>query len=233
MTTFQNTVDFAPLAVTSLQSRHPEARAKQSASSLGAAIVLFVLWAVGTGGIPKVSGAPPAPTSSGGTWVRARNVTFARSVAPAAQRGHLSIQDRVVTIRQHLSLNMSQLAKGLGVGRAALYGWLSDESTPRAKHLTRLKDLYDIATYWGQLSAKPLGKYLIMPLDNGVSVARLLTKSQLPTREIKDALDLISHDMIATEARKQASGYRSVRDVMKARGYPDQAAPAVDLDDVI
>jgi transcriptional regulator with XRE-family HTH domain len=139
-------------------------------------------------------------------------------------------------LRESLSLNMTQLARGLGVGRAALYGWLSDARTPRLKHLARLRELYDVASYWRRLSSKPLGKYLIMPLNNGNSIARLLTKSPLPMTEIKSALEAVASEILASETRKRSSGYRSVASVMAERGYkplPGDDTRSLDLDDLV
>src|SRR5882672_10493645 len=205
---------------------------RQQQGGTGFSALLFIfLCALGTGGVTKVVDAQ-SPTSSGGR-VRSQPPRAVVTLAPVV--GTLSVEEQVAMLRESLSLNMTQLAKGLGVGRAALYGWLSDARVPRLKHLVRLKELYDVASYWRRLSSKSLGKYLIMPLNNGTSVARMLTKAPLPTGDLKVALEAIASDMLASDTRKRSSGYRSVTSVMQERGYkplPGDETRSLDLDDL-
>lgn len=227
MTTFQQALVDFPVNGTSISGQ----RQQQGATGLSA-LLLMLFCAFGTGGATKAVNAQ-SPTSSGG---RLQSIPARANVASTTAVGGLSIHEQVAMLRESLSLNMTQLARGLGVGRAALYGWLSDARTPRLKHLARLRELYDVASYWRRLSSKPLGKYLIMPLNNGNSIARLLTKSPLPMTEIKSALEAVASEILASETRKRSSGYRSVASVMAERGYkplPGDDTRSLDLDDLV
>ncbi len=227
MTTLQQApVEFAPVNGTSISGQ----RQQQGATGFSA-LLLMLFCAFGTGGVTRAVHAQ-SPTSSGGR-VRSQPPRVLVASTPAVET--LSVHRQVAVLRESLSLNMTQLARGLGVGRAALYGWLSDARTPRLKHLGRLKELYDVASYWRRLSSKPLGKYLIMPLNNGTSIARMLTRASLSMTEIKVALGAVANDMLASETRKRSSGYRSVASVMQERGYkplPGDESRSLDLDDL-
>jgi hypothetical protein len=75
-----------------------------------------------------------------------------------------------------------------------------------------------------------------MPLNNGTSIARMLTKAPLPTGDLKVALEAIASDMLASETGKRSSGYRSVTSVMQERGFkplPADETRSLDLDDLV
>ena len=75
-----------------------------------------------------------------------------------------------------------------------------------------------------------------MPLDNGRSIARMLTEAPLPLTDIKAALEAVASDMLASETRKRSSGYRSVASVMQEQGYkplPGDETRSLDLDDLV
>ncbi len=189
------------------------------ATAWGALLLLFCC-SVGTGGIARLGG-PPAPSSSGGTWLGVRHSASRHAPAPATGRRAIGVADRVAVIKKELSLNMTQMAQALRVGRPALYGWLSDVVTPRSAHLSRLKELYNLAVHWGRLVERPVGKYLIMPLDDGKSLARLLTTKPLDSDRILRAFESIRSAIVVSEERKRSSGYRSAASIMRERGYDD------------
>ncbi|WP_396215682.1 helix-turn-helix domain-containing protein [Gemmatimonas sp.] len=63
---------------------------------------------------------------------------------------------RLAFIREWLSLNISQLATALDVTRPTVYDWLSGERVPHADNALRIKQVYDLAREWEQMSSVPL-----------------------------------------------------------------------------
>ncbi len=181
-------------------------------------VLLGLLFTVGTGGFTAPAYVSTFPSTS--PYVVDARATTVHDV-PATSGGNdelaVSVTDRLRAVRRALSLNVSQLAEAMQVGRPAIYSWLRGAS-PRRVQLQRLKQLYDIATDWSRRHSGPVGKLLIAPLEDGESLVSLLMEPEIDIGRVQRALSVISDSLSATESRRQRSGYRSVASVMKEYG---------------
>lgn len=89
----------------------------------------------------------------------------------------VDVAERLAAIRDQLSLNISQLAKVIGVGRKTIYQWLTKEVIPRTTHQRRIKNLYDLALEWQGMCSAPVGELLATPVTNGASLLDALSRS--------------------------------------------------------
>lgn len=197
----------------------PQARGTNSGSSLRAYAATTALLAAmlfsGTGG---------HAVHDADTFVASR--TTAQAVVQEHSRRKrkasavpIPLSERVKAIQRSFSLNVGQLSAALGVGRPAVYRWLRDGAKPHNANLARLEILYRLAQDWTRSSPKPVGKYLIVPLWNGESLASLLSRSEVNIPEVQEAMSAIAGAINAAEQRKRRSAYRSVADVMAENRY--------------
>jgi hypothetical protein len=182
-------------------------------------LVLGMFLTVGTGGFARPAVAQESPSSSR-VWVHTKH--SAQRSAGAARVAIDAFEDvsapsRISEIRNQLSLNVKQLADAMQVGRPAVYSWLQG-TTPRESQQVRLKALYDVAQEWKALSDLPVGKYLIAPQKDGVSLLGLLRASELDRERIYQGLKRIGSTIQHAANRKQATRYRSAASFMGERG---------------
>ena len=144
----------------------------------------------------------------------------------------LDIEDRLWFIREHLSLNVSQLAVTIGAGRPAVYAWLRGERLAQAAHRGRIKAVYDVARVWADMTDQALGRYLLTPVGGGETVLDLLSEPSLDHERIGRTLAFI-HQFVQSR-QSQVSDAATVeearvvlergRQIAAARGYgmPDE-----------
>lgn len=96
----------------------------------------------------------------------------------------------VARVRGVLSLNVSELARVLGVERPTVYAWMSQEAWPQPENWARLLDLSAIAGLWEVWAVEPLGARVRTPTEHGPSVAALLEMDPLPVVELARALQV-------------------------------------------
>lgn len=196
------------LAVSTSINTDAETTRRQAGSRMLDIFLIGLLSGVGTGGL-SVPVRPQSSPSSSQTWVSTRN-----EPPEPNEVEDVSAPARISKIRGQLSLNMKQVADAMQVGRPAVYAWFQG-ATPRDGQQQRLKELHDIADKWRSLSSVPVGKYLIIPLENGASLLDLIRANDLDHTEINRAIGQISSIIQATERRRKTSGYRSAASVMK------------------
>jgi hypothetical protein len=85
-----------------------------------------------------------------------------------------------------LSLQIKQLAEAISVERPTVYAWIKDQSEPRPQKRARLKELYQLANRWDELTNEPLGKGLTGVASNGYSILELLQQSEIPQSLVVD-----------------------------------------------
>lgn len=126
-----------------------------------------------------------------------------------------TFSDRILQIRHYLSLNVSTLAKALGIERPTVYAWLKGKTRPHPGNRARVNFLYEIAKDWRNLSGRPLGDLLDFQLSGGRSLLDLMTSPELETGLIRQGLrDLYRRAKIRNKSRPE-----SIRAARERLGY--------------
>jgi hypothetical protein len=225
---FEGLIDFA-LSATGLVSRPAESLESTGALNLScrarrpAALIWSLLLVAGTGGVAKKAEAQGNPTTSHFVVREAFRHSSAAAGAPVDELEDLSVEGRLRTVQEQLSLNTKQLADAMRVGRPAVYGWLNG-TTPREGQQARLKELYDIAREWKAANRAPVGKRLITPVGRGESLASLLRSEPLARARISEALTSIGKDLGRSSERRHVSQYKSAASVIQARNAKTPAS---------
>jgi DNA-binding transcriptional regulator YiaG len=193
----------------------------------GPALAVFMFFAPGTGGSTKNLMLSHDVLRRTSVHVEAKSnaLTGVRNKAEEA----ISTPERIAQIRKHLSMNIKQLSDALCVGRPTLYHWINEETTPRTTQLNRLKSLYDVARHWIGLSNRPVGKHLVTPLQDGRSLAALLSDPYLDLVKVQAALQTIHSVLEVSDQRKLKSNYKSAASIMQERGYESDDSATQEL----
>lgn len=179
---------------------------------------------VGTGGFARSVVAQSTPSSSRVWMDDSHGLEGVPAVEEVdAEESAITPAARIAEARDRLSLNVTQFADVMRVGRPSVYGWIREETMPRENQQLRLKELYDVAREWRDLSDIPVGKYLVMPLSDGASLLQLLREPELDRQRISRSMRQIASAIQAAEYRKRASGYRSMASVMRAHGIQEDS----------
>jgi transcriptional regulator with XRE-family HTH domain len=121
----------------------------------------------------------------------------------------VSVSRLIAQVRSSLSLQIKQLAEVLGVERPSVYAWIKEESQPRAHKRARLKELYQLARRWDELSNEPLGKALTEVTPDGYSALDFLLQSEIPHALMIERFKAIAraraHNQAAIPKRKSLS----------------------------
>ena len=161
---------------------------------------------VGTGGVANARMIHSAPT--GPIVVRIVQVSD-RTADPDRL---LDVQEKLAGIRRYLSMNITDMARVLRVGRPSIYSWLRDEARLRTAHWQRLEMIYKSAREWRKISDRPIGERLHRPLASGVTLLDLLSSRTLDESEISVGFSQIQ-EMLGRTQRPS-----SILDVAKKRG---------------
>jgi hypothetical protein len=167
---------------------------------------LAAILTVGTGGIANLQ------------TVRAQTFTgpVARDCFVQVNRNEeenvLDTQEKIAGIRRHLSLNMTDLAKVLRVGRPTIYSWATAPITLRSAHRERIDAVYAIARDWRSLSSEPMGRMIREPnLGNGMTMIDLLSVDKLDPaaihngiRQIQERKGQLERRLTVAEAAEKA-----------------------------
>jgi len=150
--------------------------------TLNSALLAAVL-TVGTGGIAHLQ------------TVRVQTFTgpVARDcyvhVSQNEEESVLDTQEKIAGIRRYLSLNMTDLAKVLRVGRPTVYSWATAPTTLRSAHRERIDAVYAISRDWRSLSSDPMGRLVREPsLGNGRTMIDLLSVDKLDSTAIHNGM---------------------------------------------
>jgi predicted transcriptional regulator len=134
-------------------------------------------------------------------------------------------QAMVQEIRHWLSLNVTELARVIGVERATIYGWIKGTAAmPRelAKR-DRLRLVSHIAQQWRDVAGEPLGSWRQFPISNGRSLLDLLDASW----EVSESeLHLAVTDLVRESRHAGAARLAGIRQREDAPSRPAESADA-------
>jgi hypothetical protein len=158
--------------------------AQSTPTALNGAVLAALLGAAaaGTGGIAN----PQALVAQSFTSPVA--CVFSVHVSQDEEDRLLDTQAKIVGIRHYLSLNMTDLARILKVGRPTVYSWTTGEVLLHSAHRKRLDAVYEIAREWRALSSAPLGNLVREPVSNGMAVMDLLSADRLDLAAIRGGM---------------------------------------------
>lgn len=161
--------------------------------------------AVGTGGIST----PDAMVTN--TFTGSVVSVSAGHITRDEQEVFFTAKEKVAGIRHYLSLNMTELAAVLNVGRPTVYAWASVSAAVKPKHRYRVDAIYELARYWRSLSSVPMGLLVRESLPGGRSMIDLLSAEDLNVEtvqkamlQIKEQQDRIEKPLSATQIAAKA-----------------------------
>ena len=126
-----------------------------------------------------------------------------------------SVADMLTDIKVMFGLNISQLSNVLLVERQTIYNWKEDPRTPQPNKLERLKKIYTYAVRWNQLCSRPLGQWLKIPVNEGMTLLDLLSSVSLDERVIHQVISTVSTRI---NEESNAKKERSVAERLKRNG---------------
>ncbi|MUL39460.1 hypothetical protein BWI75_25110 [Gloeocapsopsis sp. AAB1 = 1H9] len=124
----------------------------------------------------------------------------------------LSFQEQLTAIKQNLSLTNSELAKVLDVSRTTLYKWM-EGIEPHDTNRERVYTVYQLACYWRDLSASPLGIYVKQRNQQGYSLFHLMSQKSVPVDDVKELMAIVARRR--DRGRTSQSLYEMRRDKLK------------------
>ncbi len=155
---------------TAASSKSPTAPILLGSTALAA---LLGVAAAGTGGV-----ATPNATSMNAFTGSAVSVSAGR-IERDEQEEFLTTKEKVSAIRHYLSLNMTELAAVLNVGRPTVYAWATAPAAPKSKHRDRVDAIYELARCWRSQSSTPMGSLVRELLPGGKTMVDLLSADEL------------------------------------------------------
>lgn len=167
--------------------------------------ILAASMLIGTGGVMNENALTPMQQTGTAISVRFRPATT-RDSKPV-----FGAPEQIIAIRRFLSLNITDLAKVLRVGRPTVYSWLKEESVPHASNLERIALIHGIAKHWRSISSIPVGDLLVARTDTGATLLELLSQDTLDQHGLRHALLQVYSGL--TQARR-----RSVVETANVRG---------------
>jgi DNA-binding transcriptional regulator YiaG len=162
----------------------PSLKTQLPTMTLNSAVLaaIFSAAAVGTGGVVN-------PHALG---IQTFTGPVARACSVHASQNEeerlLDTQEKIAAIRRYLSLNMTDLAKVLNVGRPTVYSWATTPVTLHSSHRKRIDVVYEIARNWRALSSDPMGRLVREPFANGITVIDLLSTDKLDAAAIRNGM---------------------------------------------
>lgn len=134
----------------------------------------------------------------------------------------IAASEALAGVRSNLSLNVSELATILGVGRPTIYSWMTDEAHPRAANAERLSRLAALARLWETLSNLPLGGRVRQPTAVGDTFVSFVAAERYVEAE----------ELLRAAAKLPEPGGRrrieSVRDALRRTGLADRVGSKQD-----
>jgi predicted DNA-binding transcriptional regulator AlpA len=127
----------------------------------------------------------------------------------------------IAFIRATISLNTSELAKVLGVGRPTIYSWADGNAVPKEQHLSRLARLYRIASAWANKYSEPLSEQARAVLIGGRTFVDTISDASLPEQEIIAAVLAIKLPSAPTGAFESFLEDRGLR-ISRLRRHTDE-----------
>jgi hypothetical protein len=100
----------------------------------------------------------------------------------------LDTQEKIAGIRRYLSLNITDLAKVLNVGRPTVYSWATTPVNLHSNHRKQIDTVYEIARTWRALYSDPMGRLVREPLENGRTMIDLISEDKLDSEAVSKAM---------------------------------------------
>jgi len=122
------------------------------------------------------------------TFTGATPRAFSIHIGRDDEEGILNTQEKLAGIRRYLSLNATELAKVLNVGRPTVYSWATAPVAMHSKHRERIEAIYQLGRQWRALSSDPMGNSVREPLSNGRTMVDLLSADKLDSVGITKAM---------------------------------------------
>lgn len=169
---------------TLLSLTSPSPKAQLPMATLNRVIVAAIL-TVGTGGVAN----PQEANLHTFTGPISHICSF--HVSQSEEERLLDAQEKITGIRHYLSLNMTDLARVLKVGRPTVYSWATTTVTLHNAHRQRIDAVYAIAREWRALSSKPMGSLVRQPFEDGRTMIDLLSPQELDAKAIRAGMQLI------------------------------------------
>lgn len=95
----------------------------------------------------------------------------------------MPVADAVALVRSTLGLNMSEMARVLGVERPTVYSWLSGNAHPRLRNYRRLSRITSLIRRYAS-QAEPLRAIVRTPDESGRSLVDILAEPSLPESDL-------------------------------------------------
>ncbi len=121
----------------------------------------------------------------------------------------VSLADLINKIKHDWSLNMTELAKLMGVQRPTLYNWLKGKTSPDAKSQKHLQTLAAAAADWKESAAGSNWDFLLDytgPKADELTLRELLGRAEVSTSEIRD--------MIHTRKKQYQQAHAQSREIL-------------------
>jgi hypothetical protein len=188
----------------------PSWKPQSTPLTLNGAVFAAVLSAAaaGTGGVAK----PQAIATQSFTSPAA--CVLSVRVSESEEERLLDTQSKIAGIRHYLSLNTTDLARVLKVGRPTVYSWTMGSVVLRSEHRERLDAVYEIARNWRAVSSVPMGQLVREPLSNGTALIDLLSADRLNLAALHGAMRQIAEQQSLVDRRltvAQAAARAGVR----------------------
>lgn len=131
-----------------------------------------------------------------------------RTSTNTSTEADLSVADLVSNVKLALGVNVSELARILGVERPTIYSWIKGSASPVASNWARINEVADYATYWSQRSTNPLGEWARRPIDNHRSLLEALSEPIIQHFEVMAILRALE---VSPRARRMSIRDRGIR----------------------
>jgi len=177
---------------------------------------------IGTGGAVNASPVANAPTSS----QIQLTVCNLKEMSPANE-SLLLAHEQIAGIQRYLSMNVTDLAKAMRIARPTVYAWMKG-ARPHEANLERISHLYRISRTWRSMSSTPVGRYLTVPLEGGLSLIEQLSQEELSVAAISDSLARIKSAMKSGPRRQTIQETAQERGLQLLRGKEKKSWSADD-----
>lgn len=173
----------------------PSSKTHASPLILNGAVLAALLSAAGTGGVANAQALPIHTLTAPVPYACSVNIRNDEA------QNLLGVQEKMAGIRHYLSLNVTDLAGILKVGRPTVYSWATFPVTIKSKHRERLDAVYVLARDWRTLSNIPMGRLVREPIVNGITIIDLLSRDNIDNAMVRDAMQRIKELQDRTEKR--------------------------------
>jgi DNA-binding transcriptional regulator YiaG len=169
---------------------------------------------VGTGGVARPQTLAEEHTPANTSPSCCFRVSSIRRRAAVATLG-----EKLTFVRHYFSLNVSDLARVLRVGRPTLYSWIRGEAEPHRANQDRIDDIYEIASDWRQVTAEPIGWLGRSRSSSGQTFIEALSEERLDQAKLR-AMVLGMKEKMA-EAQAKVSDFDPAAALAPRAGYAE------------